>query len=64
MSKRVYTASQWRVTMEHRNGEDRQTFYMVAKSGYRAQYIARAKLQVEGKKPRYWTMIGLARLSA
>lgn len=55
-------AWQWRVTMEHRNGEDERTFYLVAQSGYRAQHYARAKLEAMGIKATNYTMTGLARL--
>jgi hypothetical protein len=60
---RSKTPSQWRVTMEHRNGLDQETFYLAAYSGHQAQKWSRHKLEAKGKKSRDYAMVGLARLA-
>lgn len=62
----------WRVTMEHRAGLQMKAYTVVARSGYAAQHVARGvmwdeyrtiKSKGKGWHPRYWSMVGLMRLT-
>lgn len=60
----------WRVTLEHRSGALQRVYAVTARSGFRAQRMARTLLHQESVdknkvalRPKNWAMVGLVRLS-